>query len=384
MLNIYNIIFFIVLLFIFIEINHRIKPKSYLSIKAKDFTKRYNGSEYNLEIELEIINRHKKMEIMVPDLKVTPIFLGLNYGNLISYTSNIKVFDKEIGSRQDNYWKAFIIKAKSKTKLLLKLNVEVTNQELENIWLDIGWINYGPFGRLKCRNGILISLENQNEIIKINSNLANKNKNILYPIRTHLLGTLDDPIRLINNYTSNLINKNDILTIGETPLAIMQGRYIHPSTVQTTFLAKILCSKFHPTSSLATACGMQTLIDIVGPTRVIIAWVIGSLFKIIKIKGYFYRIAGEQARLIDDITGTTPPYDQTIVLGPSNPKKFCEKASEVLGINIAVVDVNDLGRVKVLAASSSCDKNRLKELLKSNPAGNADEKTPLVLIRSSK
>ena len=43
----------------------------------------------------------------------------------------------------------------------------------------------------------------------------------------------------------------------------------------------------------------------------------------------FYRLAGEQARLIDDITGTTPPYDQVIVLGPINTKKFCNEIANV-------------------------------------------------------
>ena len=40
------------------------------------------------------------------------------------------------------------------------------------------------------------------------------------------------------------------------------------------------------------------------------------------IKGIFYRLAGKQARLIDDITGTTPPYDKSIVLGPKDSQIF--------------------------------------------------------------
>ena len=80
-------------------------------------------------------------------------------------------------------------------------------------------------------------------------------------------------------------------------------------------VARLACRVFHPTSSLATACGMQTLIDLVGPTRVLAAWLGGLLMKLVGIPGGFYRLAGDQACLIDDITGTTPPYDQTIVLG---------------------------------------------------------------------
>ena len=63
-----------------------------------------------------------------------------------------------------------------------------------------------------------------------------------------------------------------MLTIGETPLAVMQGRYHHPETVEPSALARLLCRVFHPTSSLASACGLQSLIDIVGPAQVLVAW----------------------------------------------------------------------------------------------------------------
>ena len=78
--------------------------------------------------------------------------------------------------------------------------------------------------------------------------------------------------------------------------------------------------------------------------------------KLVGLKGGFYRLAGDQARLIDDITGTTPPYDQTIVLGPDRPADWCRANGSALGVGVAVVDVNDLGRVKVLAASRAATK----------------------------
>ena len=146
-------------------------------------------------------------------------------------------------------------------------------------------------------------------------------------------------------------------------------------------VARLACRVFHPTSSLATACGMQTLIDLVGPSRVIVAWLGGLLLKLVGVPGGFYRLAGHQARLIDDITGTTPPYDQTIVLGPEEPHALCQRASMELGVAVAIVDVNDLGRVKVLASSHGCDEELLQRALRPNPAGNANERTPLVLVR---
>ena len=86
--------------------------------------------------------------------------------------------------------------------------------------------------------------------------------------------------------------------------------------------------------------------------------------------------------MIDDITGTTPPYDKSIVLGPKDTQIFCMEASRELNVNVAIVDVNDLGRVKILSTNNINNNKSIKRALTSNPAGNANQQTPLVLIRS--
>jgi hypothetical protein len=138
---------------------------------------------------------------------------------------------------------------------------------------------------------------------------------------------------------------------------------------------------FYTTSSLATACGLQSLIDLVGAPRVFLAFLGGMVTKPLGIKGMFYRLAGPQARLIDDVTGTIPPYDKFIVLGPDNPQSVCDQIRDETGLEVAVVDVNDLQRVKILAATNGVSYRFLEQALISNPAGNANEQTPLVLIR---
>lgn len=44
-------------------------------------------------------------------------------------------------------------------------------------------------------------------------------------------------------------------------------------------------------------------------------------------------------------------------------------------------DVNDLKAVKILAASAGLPTAVLESALRDNPAGNADEQTPIVLVR---
>jgi hypothetical protein len=97
--------------------------------------------------------------------------------------------------------------------------------------------------------------------------------------------------------------------------------------------------------------------------------------------GGFYQLAGEQARLIDDVTGTLPPYDQFIVLGPEAPQLVVDEIEKATGLGAAIVDVNDLKAVKIVAASASVDAQVVIRALIDNPAGNADEQTPLVLVR---
>jgi hypothetical protein len=127
---------------------------------------------------------------------------------------------------------------------------------------------------------------------------------------------------------------------------------------------------------------MQTLVDIVGPVRVLFAFVVGAIAKkFLNQPGMFYQLAGEQARLIDDVTGTLPPYDQFIVLGPENPQQVVDQIKAETGLSAAIVDVNDLKAVNIVASTAGIPKGLLEQALVSNPAGNDDQQTPVVLIR---
>jgi hypothetical protein len=336
--------------------------------------------------EIRIRNPHPRMEVMVPEITLVPTVLGRSDASQVRHELRITPLHPDEEARPDGYWAAYIVKGRKTTAAHIRLNLTGPagvdlESVLDTLWMDIHWVNYGPFGRLQRRQGILLPLQKPEPGDPSAPGWREGERCRVLPVRTHLLGVLDDPLAVLQRYTAGLLQPGDVLTIGETPLAVIQGRYHHPSTVEPSFLARLLCRVFHPTSSLATACGLQTLIDVSGPARVLGAWMVGTALKLVGSKGWFYRLAGEQARLIDDITGTTPPYDQTIVLGPDQPAAWCEQMAAALGVAVAVVDVNDLGRVKVLAASGGTDEALLMRALRPNPAGNANERTPLVLVR---
>ena len=368
-----------------LELRHRLRPASPLRMTPRDWRVDDLGSRLRVEGVLEISNPHPRMEIFVPELRVEPVLLGQSDPSALQVTTRITANHPDEETREDGYWAAYIVKGRKST--CARVSIEITgpspSSRVDSLWVDTTWVNYGPFGRLQRRQGVLVPLRRPEPLQPDACAFQEGEGCRVLPLRTHLLGPLDDAIEVLRSYAAQLVQPGDILTIGETPVAVIQGRYRHPSEVEPGMVARLLCRVFHPTSSLATACGMQTLIDLVGPTRVASAWFGGLLMKLVGIPGGFYRLAGPQARLIDDITGTTPPYDQTIVLGPERSDAFCREAAAELGVAVAIVDVNDLGRVKVLASSPGCDEALLTRALRPNPAGNANERTPLVLVRPS-
>ena len=381
--------FILIFLFlkIFIDFYFNKSLKSNLVLEPLDY--KYRNKEKNSEviINLKIINKSKYKETMVSNLNLNLDFFqskNNQYLKDLDYEESIYIYSGSIKKNIHNYWPTTIIKANS--ELLIQVILKFKNSDLKNkikyIWLKIFWENYGHFGITKKQDGLLVNLNrhNKKELIEIPLKLGYK----AIAVKTDLLGSFDNPIETVMDYCKNVTREKDILTIGESPLAIMQGRYVAPQNLEYNIFSKILCYFFHPTSSLATACGMQLLIDKIGVTRITFSLILGFLFKCIGIKGVFYRLTGFESSLIDDISGTVVPYDKSIVMGPINTKLFCDKLSKQLEVEVAVVDVNDLGGVKILASSNNSINNILKEILKVNPAGNSDEKTPIVLIRNNK
>jgi len=376
---------------LWLELRHRLRPASPLRLRPGSFAVERSPQQITVRGEITIANPHRRMEVFVPEISLRPTLLGQADLGALQISSRVIACHPDEETRADGYWAAYIVKGRKTTQARVEVTISAVPggspaggdlaSLVDTLWLEVLWVNYGPFGRLRKRDGILIPLSQPQPPSSAAARWRAGEGCSVLPLRTHLLGVLDDPEAVLRHYAGDLVQPGDVLTIGETPLAVMQGRYHHPETVQPSGLARLLCRVFHPTSSLATACGLQSLIDVVGPARVLLAWLVGTALKLLGQKGWFYRLAGDQARLIDDVTGTTPPYDQTIVLGPEQPEGFCAAAAAALGVDVAVVDVNDLGRVKVLAANPGCDQALLQRALRPNPAGNANERTPLVLVR---
>jgi len=76
------------------------------------------------------------------------------------------------------------------------------------------------------------------------------------------------------------------VVIGEMPLAMVQSRYRHPDDVSPSKVAKLLCKLFRSTSSMASACDMQSLTYIVGTARVRMAVAIAAFPCLLGVSSY--------------------------------------------------------------------------------------------------
>jgi hypothetical protein len=339
-----------------------------------------NPNHYVAVGDLELINLTGRREVMIPEFKAEVTLLSK--GSLDGITQKVQVIPRhyDAPARPDGYWFAYIVKQKpTHAEVVLDLYGDDLS-ELQSAWVQVHYVTYGPQGRIPQVRHIVVPLKFPT--VEESKNWRSASNANLLPIRTHLLTHLDHPVEVVKRYVLPHAQPGDVITLGETPVALMQGRFRHPTEIRPGWVAQRICYFFLPTSSLATACGMQSLVDVVGPGRVLLAFILGALAKTFLNKpGMFYQLAGEQARLIDDVTGTLPPYDQFVVLGPEHPQQVVDQIQRETGLAAAIVDVNDLKAVKILAASPGVSSAFLEQALITNPAGNADEQTPLVLIR---
>ena len=207
----------------------------------------------------------------------------------------------------------------------------------------------------------------------------------IIPIPTRILTVHDDIVDAINEFGKGKVGPRDVVCVAESVVAITQNRAFRNDDIHPGFWAKNLSQLFPQKGSIAKPYSMQSLMNEEGTGKVIWAVICGIVGKCMGKSGVFYEKAGEQARLIDDVTGTMPPYDKHIVYGPKNPKQVAERiARETGAFGGAVADVNDLKRAFILGASQGVDPKEIAQILIDNPFGNASEKTPICVIKNYK
>lgn len=204
----------------------------------------------------------------------------------------------------------------------------------------------------------------------------------LIPVHTKILTNKDNIVDAILEYAGTDITSRDIVCTAESVLAITQNRYVRPEELNVCWQARLM-NRFVPgAGSMASIYGMQAAMEEEGKWNMLYSFIVGAVSKIMGKPGVFYARC-RQASLIDDVTGTMPPFDKCIVYGPANADRVCEDIKNATGAYGAVVaDVNDLKRAAVLGKSSGIDPQRIAQILIDNPFGNDNQKTPIVIIKN--
>ncbi len=200
-------------------------------------------------------------------------------------------------------------------------------------------------------------------------------------IRTHIITEHDDLVQVVCRYTHGIAEPGDIIVLSETMVAITQGRAVLPESVKARPLARLLRCFAHPDGSLATPAAMELAVREAGTLRVIAAAACAAVGRLLGYRGLFFRVAGSGLNLIDDIGGTLHPYDGYIVLGPKHSQKVAEQVKAATGVDALIADVNDIHCVDVLGHTGCKDLQEAVAALSTNPQGNDDEQTPIVVLK---
>jgi hypothetical protein len=200
------------------------------------------------------------------------------------------------------------------------------------------------------------------------------------PVRTRLVRGGEDVAPLVAEAVRGIARSGDVVCVSETAVAIAQGRMIAAETIRPSRLAYFLSRRAGALATVNQPESLQLVIDEAGAGRVLLASFAHVLGRLVGVRGAFYRMLGATIATIDGYTGTLPPFDRTIVLGPLDPGGVAERIAAAAGAGAAIVDVNDLGVAKVLGASRGVARESVRQALLSNPHGNGDEQTPLVVL----
>jgi hypothetical protein len=201
------------------------------------------------------------------------------------------------------------------------------------------------------------------------------------PVRTPLVQPGADLPKLVKECLAGMQASDDVVCVSETIVAIAQGRSIPAESIRPSRLARILAQQAGSYATMNQPESVQIVLENVGTIKVLAAAAAGAAGRLVGRRGDFYRLLGSAVAEIDGYTGTMPPYERHIVLGPKDPHIVAQTVAHVCAAHACVVDANDLGKAEVLGASLRVRADLVRACLLSNPAGNADQQTPLVLLK---
>jgi hypothetical protein len=208
------------------------------------------------------------------------------------------------------------------------------------------------------------------------------------PIRTPVLMPGDDIAAIIRQHAGEFLRPGDTVVMSESAVAIMQGRARDWRTIHQSPLDRFLSSRVLKTTygtGLRSPYAMQYAIELSGLPRILLALPAHVLGRLLGKKGWFYLVAGLNARMMDaEHTMGIKEFYEMCIPAPADPPGTCRKLKAATGYDMAICDINDIAPAWCVASTLSKDRVRLLERsFDDNPLGQEDEQTPIGIWREA-
>jgi hypothetical protein len=107
------------------------------------------------------------------------------------------------------------------------------------------------------------------------------------------------------------------------------------------------------------------------------------LGRLLRQKGWFYLVAGLNARMMDaEHTMGIAEFFESCIPAPADPPRTCRELKAATGYDIAICDINDINPAWCVASTLPKERKRLLERsFDDNPLGQTDEQTPIGIWR---
>ena len=196
------------------------------------------------------------------------------------------------------------------------------------------------------------------------------------PVRTRFITWRVGLAETIEEAVVGLRRPGDVIALSESAAAAGQGRVLPPRAGAARDAGQVPVPHVGKAGPLHSPAGMQGAIMVCGRGRVVAGAVAGAFGKVVGRQGWFYRVAGPQAAMIDDVAACLPPHDHHLIFGPRDPDGLARRLATALHGKVAIVDANHSSGAWVVGAFYGVDREWLCRALADNPAGNEDEQTP--------
>jgi len=196
----------------------------------------------------------------------------------------------------------------------------------------------------------------------------------------------DDIAAAIRVHAGPQLQPGDTVILSESAVAIMQGRARDWRTIQPTRLARWLSGRVTKTTygtGLRSPYAMQYAIELTGLPRILLATAIHPFGRLIGQRGWFYLVAGLNARMMDaEHTMGIAAFYECCIPAPADPTGTCRALKAATGYDIAICDINDVMPAWCVASTLSRERAHLLERsFDDNPLGQRDEQTPIGIWR---